>query len=319
MTGRGRRCGLWLRSLGASAMLLALCGQAWAGGSAPAPPALPSGGVVKSGAVAVTSSPAALTVTQSTPKAVIDWSSFSIGAGGQVQFNNGSGATLNRVIGPAVSSIDGLLSATGSVYLINPNGVIIGKHGVVQTGGRFVASTLGLSDSQFLAGGDLAFSGASGAAVINLGHVGSLGGDVVLMAATVDNEGVIDAGGGEVGLLAGYSVTLRDQALDDGKFVIDVGGAATSATNGGGVEAVQVELRANGGNVYALAGNTGSVIKADGVAAHDGKVFLIAEGGATIAEIPGALSNTVAGAGAITAVAYNHSTTGPEVISGTRP
>ena len=89
-----------------------------------------------------------LTVSQSSSKAIVDWSSFSIGQGGTVQFDNGSGATLNRVTGTSVSSIDGLLSATGSVYLINPNGVIVGKTGVVNTGGSFVASTLDVVQRQ---------------------------------------------------------------------------------------------------------------------------------------------------------------------------
>ena len=56
-----------------------------------------------------------------------------------VQFNNGSGATLNRVTGNNMSQIMGSLSATGSVYLINQQGVVIGKQGVITTGGSFVA------------------------------------------------------------------------------------------------------------------------------------------------------------------------------------
>ena len=80
--------------------------------------------------------------------------------------------------GASVSSLDGLLSATGSVYLINPNGVIIGKSGVVDVGGTFVASTLDTPDASFLKGGALGFSGPSTASVVNLGKVGALGGDV---------------------------------------------------------------------------------------------------------------------------------------------
>jgi len=40
-----------------------------------------------------------------------------------------------------------------------------------------------------------------------------------------------------------------------------------------------VELRANGGNIYALAGNTEGVIKATGIANKGGRIFLTAEGG----------------------------------------
>jgi filamentous hemagglutinin family protein len=247
---------------------------------AAAGPVLPTGAKVAAGS-AVVSTPSAnqITVSQSSAKAIIDWNSFSISSGAAVRFDNGSGATLNRVSGGSVSAIDGLLSATGSVYLINPNGVVIGKSGVVNTGGTFAASTLDVSNSQFLAGGDLTFSGSSGAAVVNYGKIGSLGGDVALIAARVDNEGSISAANGAAGLAAGYQVVLHDGALNGGKFQVLTGGAATSATNSGAIAAAEAELRANGGNIYALAGDTGGVIKATGVATGGGKVMLIADGG----------------------------------------
>ena len=230
-----------------------------------------------------------LTVSQSSSKAIVDWSSFSIGQGGTVQFNNGAGATLNRVTGASVSSIDGLLSATGSVYLINPNGVIVGKTGVINTGGSFVASTLDTSNASFLAGGPLTFSGPSTASVINLGKVGSLGGNVGLIAATVRNDGSIAAPKGEAGLIAGSTVTMDDAANDaGGLFSVKVGGASTSATNTGAISAAAVELRAQQGNVYALAGNTGGVINATGIDASGGTIKLISTGGTT--EVAGTLS-----------------------------
>ena len=94
---------------------------------------LPSGGTVASGNVSIGStSPTSLTVTQSSRTGIVNWSSFSIGQGNQVQFNNGSGATLNRVTGNVPSSINGVLSATGSVYLVNPSGVVVGPSGIDQ-------------------------------------------------------------------------------------------------------------------------------------------------------------------------------------------
>ena len=69
-----------------------------------------------------------------------------------VQFNNGSGATLNRVTGGNLSQIDGSLKATGSVYLINPQGIVIGPGGQVIANGSFVASTRDVSNSGFMSG-----------------------------------------------------------------------------------------------------------------------------------------------------------------------
>ena len=114
---------------------------------------LPTGGTVVSGKVAIgATSPTSLTVSQSSATGIVNWSSFSVGQGNQVQFNNGSGATLNRVTGNVPSSINGLVSATGSVYLVNPAGVVVGPTGVVKTGGSFVASTLDVKDADFRAG-----------------------------------------------------------------------------------------------------------------------------------------------------------------------
>ena len=103
---------------------------------AAAAPALPTGGKVVAGQASIGSAKGStLTIDQTSSRAIIDWSSFSIGAAAKVQFDNGSGATLNRVTGTRGSILDGMLSGTGSVYLLNPNGVVIGRHGVVNLGG----------------------------------------------------------------------------------------------------------------------------------------------------------------------------------------
>jgi filamentous hemagglutinin family protein len=249
-------------------------------GAHAAGPVLPAGGTVVAGS-AVIGTPAggSLAISQSSSKAIIDWTGFSIGQGGAVAFNNGKGATLNRVTGGSISSLDGLLTATGSVYVINPNGVIVGKSGVVNVGGTFVASTLDVSNANFLSGGPLSFMGASNAAVLNYGKIGALGGDVALIAAKVSNAGEIDAANGDAGLLAGYKVVLTDASLDQGRFAVELGGSGTSATNSGLIQAADAELRAEGGNVYALAGDTAGVIRATGVSTGGGHVWLVADGG----------------------------------------
>jgi len=236
---------------------------------------LPAGGNVVAGSATLSSpSGTSLLVTQSSPTAIVNWSSFSIGEGRTVRFENGAGATLNRVTGFSRSQIDGALSASGSLYIVNPNGITVGPSGVVSTGGSFVASTQAISDQDFLAGGALLFRGDSTASVISYGAIGALGGDVALIARKVENTGSISAPNGAVGLLAGYEVLIHDGALSDGKFVVKVGGADTEARTSGVIEAASVELRANGGNVYALSGNMRGITKATGVANAGGRVFL---------------------------------------------
>jgi len=244
---------------------------------------LPTGGTVTAGTADIGApSAGALLIDQSSTNAIIDWGGFSIGSGHSVQFNNGSGATLNRVTGGNISAINGALGATGSVFVINQNGIIVGKDGVVSTGGSFVASTLDVDNADFMGGGDLTFSGTSNASAINLGKVSSLGGDVGFLAHTVINEGTLNALEGTVGLAAGREILLRDAALDDGKFAVRVGSAGSSVQEKGMVNAANVELRANGGNVYALAGNTDGMINATGVTKQGGRIFLTAGEGGTV-------------------------------------
>ncbi|MCW2406959.1 filamentous hemagglutinin family protein, partial [Sphingobium sp. B1D7B] len=267
---------------------------------------LPTGGQVVAGQATVQSSGMDMTVRQAGTKAIIDWDGFSIARGATVSFENGTdGATLNRVNGTSASVIDGLMKGEGSVYLINRNGIVIGKTGEINVGGRFVGSTQDLDNASFMAGGNLGLSGTSEAPIVNYGKIGSLGGDVALVASKVTNEGEISATKGTVGLLAGYQVLLRDQSQSAGKFSVVVGGAGTSVTNSGAIQAAEAELRAQGGNIYALAGNTGGVINARGVSAKDGRIFLTAEGGE--ARISGTLTARRAdgAGGAIEATAKN--------------
>ncbi|WP_052285885.1 MBG domain-containing protein [Azorhizobium caulinodans] len=276
--------GALLHSTGRRAAAL-LTSAAFVGSALPAlaQTALPTSGSVVSGSAAI-SAPSATSVliTQTSRNAIINWGSFSVGAGNAVRFENGSGATLNRVTGLSPSQIDGSLSATGSVYLVNPNGITVGPTGQVTTGGSFIASTHDVSDADFNAGGAMTFRGSSTASVINYGSIGSLGGDVVLIARKVENAGTLTAPNGTVGLAAGYEVLVRDAALSDGKFVVKVGGGDTEAKTTGVIKAAEAELKANGGNVYALAGNTESLTKATGVASRGGRIFLTAGDGGNV-------------------------------------
>ena len=280
---------------------------------------LPTDPTVISGDVTVGSpSGGQLVVSQTSGFGVVDWGSFSIGQGLGVQFNNGSGATLNRVTGTDVSSIMGNLNATGSVFLINPNGIIVGKTGVVNTGGRFVATTLDVSNQDFLDGGDTTFAGPSAAYVVNLGKVSSMGGDVALLARNVVNEGTLSAPNGTVGVVAGREILMRDASVDDGLFAVKVGGADTSVSEAGSIKAAAAELRAKGGNVYALAGNTSGTIEATGVAKVAGRVFLTSDGGAVKANKTVKAKNADGTGGKIVAHAKTIDLGGQLDASGTR-
>ena len=259
---------------------------------------LPTNGQFAAGSGTITTGSTNTTINQSSQKAIINWQSFSIGSGNAVQFNNGSGATLNRVTGNNLSQIMGSLSATGTIYLINPQGVVIGAHGVVTTGGSFVASTRDISDEAFMSNGNLQFSGTSNGRVINAGQITSNLGDVVLVGASVSNTGTITAPQGSADLVAGNDVLLQPASQANSGIYVSAGKG--NVTNNGTIAATQVALAAANGNVYALTGNNGGVISATGTAMHNGHVWLSAGGNTTVTGTVNA-QNADGSGGAITA------------------
>jgi filamentous hemagglutinin family protein len=170
----------------------------------------PTGPAVASGTATFATSGPALTVTNS-PNAIINWQTFSVGAGELTRFNQASAASavLNRVTTQNPSTILGMLQSNGRVFLINPSGILFGAGSQVDVAG-LVASSLNLSDADFLAG-RLAFTGAPGAGpVLNNGTINAtgVGAPVFLVGPAVVNGGIINSPTGEVILAAGNSVQI---------------------------------------------------------------------------------------------------------------
>ncbi|ECI2267564.1 filamentous hemagglutinin N-terminal domain-containing protein, partial [Salmonella enterica subsp. enterica] len=115
---------------------------------------LPTGGQVVVGQGNISSSGNTMTITQGSQKLGTNWNTFDIAQGNSVVFvqPGSSAVALNRVTGGGgASQIMGTLTANGQVFLLNPNGVLVGKTGQVNTAG-FVASTQAISDSDFVSG-----------------------------------------------------------------------------------------------------------------------------------------------------------------------
>jgi filamentous hemagglutinin family protein len=253
------------------ALSFALPGSAYAAGP------LPSGGHFVAGTGSISGNSTSLTINQSSNRGVINWNSFSIGSGNHVSIMNGTGATLNRVTGGNLSSILGTLSATGSVYLINPQGILIGRNGIVSTGGRFVASTLDADNTSFMNGGPLTLSGSytSTHSIVNLGKISSSHSDVFLISnGSLVNGGTISAPNGTAELVVGGEVLLHDSSTSQQVFVlVPFSTPGSAVVNRGTIDAAQISLLADG-NIYALAGNH-AVLRATGTAMRDGHVWLV--------------------------------------------
>ena len=252
----------------------------------------PTGGTVATGTAVITASPGVVTINQATNQAVINWQSFSIGAGELTKFvqPSSASATLNRVLGGQMSIIQGTLDANGQVYLLNGNGILIGPGGAVTTDG-FIASTRNITDADF-ASGNLHFTGIGGAGVVNLGSINALGGDVILIGKTVDNEGEIQAAG-HVGMAAADDVLIAQMGIEH-VFVRSTSnpaaaGGETGVNNSGTIVGAAAELRAANGNIYALATNNSGIIRANGTATENGHIWLVADGNLGVTQNTGSL------------------------------
>ncbi len=246
-----RRSARWARGLQPLGLVVSL-----ALAYAPAH-ALPQGGQVVQGQALL--SPGL--VQQTSDKAIVNWQSFSIGAGEtlRVQQPGVNSVLLNRVVGRDPSLILGQLQANGRVFLVNPRGIVFGRGSQVDAG-SLVASTLDLSDGDFLAGAYRFSAGASAGGLRAEGRLSAADGTVALLAPDLAVSGQITAR--RVGLAAashvqvdveGDGLVLFNLRNDDRDVALKFSGQVLA-------EGGSVEMRAQ-----ARAGAVGQVLNMDGL------------------------------------------------------
>jgi filamentous hemagglutinin family protein len=252
-----------IRGRAPGATLLALCSISVCGAAVAAPPpplpvpcaAAACGAIntwVTSGSASLAQSGGRMDITQTSPTATLNWQSFDIAAGNTVNFIQPStnSVALNRIFEANPSQIFGTLTSNGQVYLLNPNGLIFGPHSVVNVG-SLIASSLAISPAAIKDGiagaiqdGSAAFQAvdADGNPIQNLGvidiqsgaSITANGGEVLIFAPTVTNEGTIQAPSGQAILGAGQTVFLsvpQGTSSPVRGLLIEVGGNGT-VTNG---------------------------------------------------------------------------------------
>lgn len=251
----------------------------------------PSNPTVVNGQVTFAQNGNVFTITNS-PSAIINWNSFSINAGEMVRFiqQNSSSSVLNRITGQDPSRIMGALESNGRVFLINPNGIMFGAGSQVNVAG-LVASTLAISNSDFLAGKNKFTAGDVAGAVSNMGAITTpSGGQVYLIAPDVTNSGIITSPKGDVVLAAGRSVQLADSSNPDMQVVVSA--PTDRALNLG-------EVIAQGGKIGiygALINQRGKLNANSAVVGENGKIILKASG-TTLLEAGSTTTATGAGTG----------------------
>lgn len=224
-----------------------------------------------------------LVEVQTSDRAIINWDEFSIGKQETTRFvqpNSGS-AVLNRV-SQGTSHIDGLLEGNGRIYLLNPNGLIIGPKGCIQAE-TFVASTLDLSNEDFFKNNDLLFRGDSKARIVNFGKIEALGGDVFLLGRAIVNEGTVKAAEGTVGFAAAGEILLKPSGMQ--RLYIEPSFSEEKEEGGienkGVIEAAFAHLEADG-NAFRFAINQEGCIEARGIYQEKGRIFLVADEGTAV-------------------------------------
>ncbi|HSU07329.1 MAG TPA: filamentous hemagglutinin N-terminal domain-containing protein, partial [Acetobacteraceae bacterium] len=288
---RRRRAALMVSTaLQATVVLVLTVPGATSSRAQPAPNARPTGGQVVAGSAAISQSPNATTINQSSQRAAVNWKSFDVGSQQSVQFQqpSASATTLNRVTGPNPSQIAGRIDANGQIILVNQDSITFYKGAQVNAAGLMV-SAAGISDKNFMAG-RMVFDQAAhpNARVENQGNITvKETGLAALVAPQVVNSGVITAKLGHV-VLAGASAATLD-LYGDGLVSIDVTQQVT-----------QVPVGPHGKRVTALITNTGTVIADGGTVqltarAADGIVdSLITAGGRIAAGTAGGKAGVIA-------------------------
>lgn len=235
-----------------------------------------------------------LTVNQSADKVILNWESFNIGEQNAVHFQQvANGIALNNILDQAPSQIFGSLTATGSIYLLNPNGVLFGQNSQVHVGNLLV-STQQVDTEQFLTSninnaikdGKPALTAplqAQGSINIEKGaHISTdTGGSVLVFAPSITNAGTIRTPDGQTVLAASSDkvyLTSSDKDPDLRGVFVEVG-TGGDVTNLG-------EIVAERGNVtlLGLAVNQEGRVRATSSVDVNGTIRLLARDGAAATE-----------------------------------
>ncbi|MCR9207343.1 MAG: YDG domain-containing protein [bacterium] len=236
-------------------LFAAICSIGMTAGSASAQ--MPTGADVVAGQAAISQAAGVMNVDAATNRAIVNWDSFSVGAGNTANFNlpDASSSILNRVTTPSMpSTIAGTINSNGNVFLVNPSGIVVSGSGMVNTNG-FTASTFDVTNQDFMNGGALAFTRGEGSgSIVNNGTIVTGSGGAHLIASDIANNGTIQSIGGNITLSSGGRVTLDN-----------------------GVTYAQPSMATLESGISPTAGliqNTGT-IRATGAATSGGEVYLV--------------------------------------------
>jgi filamentous hemagglutinin family protein len=213
-----------------------------------------------------------LTVSQ---VAFLNWNSFNIPAGETTTFlqPSANSVVLNEIGGANPSQIFGNLNANGTVILANANGFFFGPNSMIKVGGDFIATTAPITPD-FGSGSSWTFTGMPALkTIINHGSIQVGNGRSLFLIAEIienDGDGVLNAPGGNIGLVAGQTVLVSERP--DGR-----GLSASVQVPAGSVNNLG-QITADAGTIalQAQVVNQNGIIQANSVQNQNGFIELVA-------------------------------------------
>lgn len=216
--------------------------------------AAPAGGTVVSGNGSILPAGNTTTIQQNSANMVIDWQSFNIQSGEQVNFlqPGTTSIALNRDFSGIPSEIFGDLNANGQVFLLNTAGILIGSGANINVGGLFL-SDMTLSDDEFenfTQSGSMTLQDTdiqAGGIQVEGAVTTSTRSGITLIGQFIDNSGSLTANDGNINLaVAGGPIVVTNNA---GTLGVQISEGITQD-----VSPDQVLLN-NSGDIRAINGN----------------------------------------------------------------
>jgi filamentous hemagglutinin family protein len=205
-------------------------------------------------------------------KTFLEWNQFSIGKNEMVRFmqQGADSLAVNRVTGNEASHIMGQLIANGNVYLINPQGILIGPDATI-VANTFLATTIDAASEEILKNKEILFQGSTGF-IDQQGLIETKEG-VFLISPKIEESGTLR---GEHVALAGSTKVLFSPHKRQKiylSFEVDEG----EIDHKGSIEALCTEMKASGAHAKAIS-STGTITT---VKKEAGAIYIVADKGRT--------------------------------------
>ena len=220
--------------------------------------AAPVGGTITSGTGTITPNGSQTDIQQISNNLAINWTSFNIQAGEQVNFiqPSASSIALNRDFSGIASELYGDLNANGQVFLLNSAGILIGPTANINVGGLFL-SDMSLTDeelSNFTDTGTLRLidqDNQMGGISIEGAITTTTRQGITIIAQFIENQGDLTANNGNVTLaVAGGPILVTDSSgtlgvqVEDG-LRQDISNNQILLDNGGNIRAINGDISIN--------------------------------------------------------------------------